>query len=315
MEIGGYLSLETFELKSYYPNLYALNLARTTLVYLLDALDCKSVFVPYYLCDSVTNRLSKDGINLTYYYLDDNLMPIIDSPLPDDAYLLLVNHYGQLTDEKIIALKDNYTRVIVDHTQSFFQRPISGVPTFYSVRKFFGVSDGAYLATDIAMPAITEQDVSKDRMGHILGRFEEDASTHYQTLHDICQTFADESVKKMSRLTENLLNVIDYEDVRQKRNDNYQILDDLLGQYNQLNFVTPDGPLAYPFLCKDGAAFRVALAKQKIYVPIYWNNVLDDVAEDTLEYQYASNILVLPIDQRYGEAEMRIVAEAVLALL
>ena len=315
MEIGGYLGLESFESNSYYPNLYALNLARTTLVYLLSALKCKSIFVPYYLCDSVTNRLETEGILLTYYHLDDNLMPVMQTPLPKDSYILLVNHYGQLTDEKILTLQDKYTRIIVDHTQSFYQRPLAGVPTFYSVRKFFGVSDGAYLSTDIDLPALQQQDISKDRMGHILGRFEENAAKHYTTLHDVVGTFSDEPIKKMSRLTQNILGAIDYQKVRDKRNENYQLLATMLNEHNPLNFIVPDAPFAYPFLCLDGDKFRRALAKHKIYVPTCWNNVIDNLAKNTIEYQYAANILVLPIDQRYGKSEMQTLADTLLTLL
>ena len=315
MEIGGYLSLEAFEPKPYYPDLCALNLGRTAITYLLEALKAKTLFAPYYLCDSVTNACKQKGFEVLPYYLNDNLSPFYNDELPPDAYILLVNHYGQLTDDKIIALKERYQRVIVDNTQSFFQRPVPGVPTFYSCRKFFGISDGAYLYSDVPLPELAQQDISRDRMKHILGRFEGNAADYYDSMLETAHSYANEPVKRMSSLTANILGAIDYEDVRQKRNANYRILDAHLGEYNELPFITPDGPLAYPFLCRDGAAFRKALAQHKIYVPTYWNNVIDTMDETTIEYKYAANILVLPIDQRYGEAEMKFIADTMLSLL
>lgn len=41
--------------------------------------------------------------------------------------------------------------IILDNTQSFFQKPISGIDTIYSCRKYFGVPDGAYLSTNILL--------------------------------------------------------------------------------------------------------------------------------------------------------------------
>lgn len=315
MEIGGYLGLEVFESKPYYPNLYALNLARTALVYLLEGLKCKSIFVPYYLCDSIGVACEQKGLEVLYYCLEDNLLPALNEELPKDAYLLLTNHYGQLTNDKIIVLKEKYERIIVDNTQSFFQRPVDGVPTFYSCRKFFGVSDGAYLYSNIELPPLKEQDESHDRMAHILGRFEGRAGDYYQAMLNTAASYTGADVKKMSRITANILGTINYEDVRKKRNENYRVLDSYLGTYNTLPFTTPDGPLAYPFFHPDAATIRKNLSSQRIYVPTYWSNVIENMGEDTIEYQYAANILVLPVDQRYSKTTMQTVADAVLKLL
>ena len=315
MEIGGYLGLEDLKAKPYYPDLYALNLARTALVYLLETLKVKTIFVPYYLCDSVGAACERKGFETLYYYLDDDLLPDFHDELPKDAYMLLVNHYGQLTNDKIATLQEKFERVIVDNTQSFFQRPVTSVPTFYSVRKFFGVSDGAYLYSPVELPKIQEQDESHDRMKHILGRFEGSASDYYQDMLDVAHAYYNEDVKQMSNITANILGAIDYEAVRQKRNDNYRTLDAYLGQYNTLPFTAPDGPLSYPFFHPEAPAIRKQLATEGIYSPTYWSNVIDTMDEETIEYQYAANILALPIDQRYGEAEMKIVADAVLGLL
>ena len=69
----------------------------------------------------------------------------------------------------------------MDHTHAFFQKPLPGVDTLYSCRKFLGVSDGAYLSTDAELePEKKPLDHSMGRMEHILGRYEYDAGTFYQ---------------------------------------------------------------------------------------------------------------------------------------
>ena len=42
-----------------------------------------------------------------------------------------------------------------------------------------------------------------------------------------------------------------------------------------------------------------------------WPNVLEDVEYGTLEYRYATDILPLPCDQRYGMEDMNRIVEAV----
>lgn len=328
-EIGGYFGLEEFSGCEYYPDLYRINLGRTALLYLLENISCRRLLVPRLLCDSMTEMCRRHGIPLEYYSQDRTLCPVLQAPLQPGDWLLLVNYYGQLTDERILEAKETFGRVIVDHTHSFFQRPLRGIPTLYSCRKFFGLPDGAYLSTDFLLPPIAEQDVSCRRMNHILGRYEETASAHYQELHETAAAYYSEEIRSMSRLTRNLLRGIDYGSARRKRNENYQTLEQLLGPVNPVSplyrgpripeapaaFRQPDGPLAYPFYCADGIALRKALAKEKIYVPTYWGNVIDACPPSSAEYQCAANILALPCDHRYGRPEMERVAGAVTELL
>ncbi|MFR0789357.1 MAG: hypothetical protein ACLSHW_00770 [Lachnospiraceae bacterium] len=76
----------------------------------------------------------------------------------------------------------------------------------------------------------------------------------------------------------------------------------------------PDGPFAYPYYHKNGIALRKALAKEKIFVPTNWSNVIRDCTPDSYEYQWAADILPLPCDQRYGKEEMQRIADVIHAL-
>ena len=118
--------------------------------------------------------------------MDEGLHPVLEErTLPEGEYLYLVNYYGQLTDDKIRKYKKIYGNIIVDHTHAFFQKPLPGVDTLYSCRKFLGVSDGAYLSTDAELePEKKPLDHSMGRMEHILGRYEYDAGTFYQKMLD-----------------------------------------------------------------------------------------------------------------------------------
>lgn len=312
-EIGGYLELESFTGSEYYPDLVKVNLGRTALCWLLESRNIKVLYLPYFLCDSVIDACKHSGVCVHFYHLDSALNPVLPSGflLGTQEYLYLVNYYGQLTDEKILYYKDLYKNIIVDHTHAFYQRPLSGVDTLYSCRKFFGLSDGAYLATDAVLTRGKQEDFSAERMGHILGRFEKDAGTYYQKMLDNAATYHQMEIRTMSRLTQNLLRAVDYEQIRQKRNENYRYLVELLPSASPFNQNIPDGPFAYPYYHKNGIALRKALAKEKIFVPTNWSNVLRDCPPDSLEYGWAADVLPLPCDQRYGQEEMQRIADVI----
>lgn len=310
-EIGGYFGMEDLRNQEFHSGLLALNSGSNALLYLLKARKIKKLHIPYYLCDSVSDLLRKYNYEFEYYHVDQEFQPIFDKQLEADEYLYIVNLYGQFTQEKTLALKKHYGQLILDHIQAFFQKPLPGIDTIYSCRKYFGVPDGAYLATDAVLYENLDQDVSKDRMAHILGRYEGSASDYYADFRSSNEMLSDVPLRTMSKLTHNLLGAIDYEQACRIRNENYAYLEKQLGAENPLNLTVPEGAFAYPFLVEDGIAIRNRLAEQNIYIPLLWPNVIDDCPEESIEYQYAANILPLPCDQRYGIEDMAHLVEMV----
>ncbi|HHX70071.1 MAG TPA: hypothetical protein GX708_18735, partial [Gallicola sp.] len=232
--------------------------------------------------------------------------------LCEGEYLYIVNYYGQLTNDKVNYLNQIYGKIILDNTHAFFQKPIDGIDTIYSCRKFFGVSDGAYLSTNSFLDEVIEIDISKDRMTHILGRFEGTASDYYSNFQENDASFKFEPLKYMSKLTKNILGAIDYEKVKEIRDENYAYLESKLKKMNKLRLITPEGAFAYPFYLENGVEIRKKLAAKKIYIPTLWPNVLEDTPESSLEYDYAANILPLPCDQRYGIEDMKYMINKIL---
>ena len=312
-EIGGYLELEEAGGQEYYQELYGVNLGRTALLLLMEARNCKKIYLPCYLCDSVTEVCEKSQAEVEFYHMDKNLRPVLEErKLPEGEFLYLVNYYGQLTDSKIREYKEIYGNIMVDHTHAFFQKPLAGVDTLYSCRKFLGVSDGAYLSTDAVLNLEEKPlDHSMERMEHILGRYEYDAGTFYQKMLDNAADYHGMEIRRMSRLTRNLLRAIDYTEIKAQREKNYHMLAELLPSENVFTQVIPEGPFAYPYYHKNGCKLRKWLAGRKIFVPTNWRNILDNFEKDSMEYDWAANVLPLPCDQRYGEEEMRYMAQSI----
>lgn len=312
-EIGGYFGLERFSGREYHSGLIALNNGRCCLLYLLKARNIRKLWLPRYLCDSVSGICARYGFKFDYYSIGPDFLPADEVHLEENEYLYVVNYFGQLSNLQAQALKNRYGRIIFDNVHAFFQPPVPGIDTIYSCRKFFGVPDGGYLSTDITLPEALEKDLSRDRMKHILGRFEGAASEYHADFKSNDQRFQTLPLRQMSELTHNLLRAIDYDSTIARRNDNFSALHRALGHINPLPLHTPDGPYAYPFYCENGMEVKKALARQKIYVATLWPNVLE--TGSPLEQDYTRNILPLPCDQRYDARDMQRVADAILEIM
>ena len=302
-EIGGYFGLEQFTGAEYHAGLLAVNTACGGLEYLLRARGIKKLYLPYYLCSSVSRRCEQCGCAYEYYHVGRDFLPVFDKELGEAEYLYVVNYYGQLDRETAIALQRRYRNVIWDNVQAFFQHPVAGLDTLYSCRKFFGVPDGAYVSTDARLPGELERDISMGRVKHLLGRFEENAGAYYRDFQRNEEALEDLPLREMSSLTHNLLRAVDYALVMRRREENYLLLQAALGPVNPLRLRLPMGPYAYPWYCEQAVELRARLVKEGIFIPTLWPNVL--ALEKGVERELAEKILPLPCDQRYDAADMR----------
>lgn len=310
-EYGGYIELEIFHGKLFHEKAIALNCGRGALEYLCEAKKIKKLYLPYFLCSSVPNLCKKVGVEYSYYRIDKDFKPLFQQKLDNDEWLYVVNFYGQLDNNYLHSLKQTFDRIIVDNAQSYFQLPADGVDTLYTCRKYFGVADGAFLYTDTRLDREIPRDESFERMHFLLGRYEHSANEFYGEYVANNKLFATEPIKKMSKLTENLLRGVNYDAVAQKRQENFDCLNAALGNINELKLKSVYGAFMYPLLIKDGAAIRKILQKEKIYIPTLWPNVMEECDQNSLEYRYAADILPVPVDQRYDKEDMKYLVEVI----
>lgn len=309
-EIGGYIELDTCRHAMLHEDAILLNCGRNALAYLLEAKGIKKLYLPYFLCDSVANVCKKYGVEVAFYHIGENWLPK-DLVIDGDAWLYIVNFYGQITREDLARLAAAYRNIIIDNAQAYFDAPLANVDTLYTCRKFFGVSDGAVLYTNSKLERSLEIDESFNRIHYVLGRYERTASEFYEEAARNNDIFDNEPIKEMSRLTKNLLRSIDYEYVKQVRTNNFAYLHEKLREVNKLNIRLIEGAFMYPLLIDDGMKIRKQLQQMKIYIPTLWPNVLEECEPDTLEYKFAAEILPIPVDQRYGFKDMEYLVEVI----
>lgn len=299
--VGGYFSLELPVFPEYHADAIALNSGRFCLEYILRCRKYTKLFVPYYTCDSVIEPIKKLGIKYEFYHIDKLYHIVNDVSLKNNEALIYTNYWG-LQDVYCHELVSQYGKqLILDYTQAFYSRPISGIDTFYSCRKFFGVPDGGYLYTDAVADFAVEDDFSWQRMDSLVKRIDISPEEGYEDFHKTSVLFHSMPIRRMSNFTKRMMNGINYECVAQQRIDNYNFLFDHLGGRELYD---GEVPMVFPYETEKGQALRKLLILNKVFVAKYWPNVDEWCDTDSEACWMANHILPLPIDQRYVEADM-----------
>ena len=307
-EIGGYLELERFSGPMLHEGALALSSGRACLSYLIEQRGIRKIALPDFNCDVVAAACRAHGVQIRTYRVGMDLRPE-DTQTEEDEWFYLVNFYGQLTEEELRSYAARFPKLITDNAHAYFDRPLPGVDTFYTCRKFLGVPDGGFLYTDAPARELPA-DESHERMDFVLGRFERPAGEFFASASRNNDELSAEP-KRMSALTRNLLHAVDYDRVRDTRTQNFRILHEALGRYNRLCLRETEGAYAYPLMRPEGQALRRRLIEKKIYVSKLWPNVPEEQPADSAASRLAEQILPLPCDQRYGAEEMAFIIDAV----
>lgn len=332
-EYGGYLPLETKIDEDYFSkygsdHVVRTNSAKAAIYFAVQKMKPIKLYVPYYMCNSVLHMLAGSGVCVEKYWLNDELLPALEkTDLKEENTqtigILLVNYFGVM-DQKISQLVGQYKNVIIDNSHAFFCSPIlrEDVYNVYSCRKFVGVPDGGYLVSKTPLSLELEPDRIGHHFSYLVISPEYSMNEAYTEKIESDKYFYD-NYKGMSRISQGLLSSVDYEFIKQKREENFNMLHGLLKAYNQFLIEGNNtAPYLYPFRPKknykgntiDVAALKKSLVAQKIYTPTLWRELITSEYEETLEYQISKNTVFLPIDQRYDVQDMEYLAQTVLTL-
>lgn len=299
-EIGGYLGLECKRKNLYHKNGIFLNSARNALRHIVRVYAIKKMHVPSYTCPVVFETLKAENCKISLYEIDENFFPIFSS-IDRNEFILYNNWFG-ICGKNVNKLVKIYPKLIIDNAQSFYSYP-KGLASFYSPRKFFGVPDGGILFCCQVANWEYDVDVSYDRCMHLLKRLDVGAGAGYSDFIENEELLKNQPIRKMSNLTKNLLENIDYEDAKRCRLDNFRYLDAHLNNELALDLAEDDVPMVYPYLTKD-AGLRDKLIKDGIFVAKYWPGLSGSA-------RWVDYLLPLPIDHRYDVEDMNTILQMI----
>lgn len=321
MEIGSFIELDIKNTGEHYntENCIRLNAARGGIYHSCKLYGVNKLYLPYYVCPSVVDFLTKHDVELIFYSVNELFMPQLTTNESDSA-VLIVNYFGIFSKDFITKMAENYVHVIIDNSQSFYSLPIENCANVYSPRKFFGVPDGCYVLGSFSDKSYLDypQDLSSQTAGFLLKRIELGCSKVYAERMINEERIEQSDVLRMSVLTQTILSGIDYEAIRIKRLNNFNIAHALFESINLINptrFFNADSvPMVYPLVVRQ-ADLADQLAKQHIYTGRWWKHVLRRVEPDSFEAFMSEYMIPVPIDQRYGLREIRIIAETIQNLI
>lgn len=316
--IGGYFELADYE-EGIFPHHKGilLNTGRNALEYILRSIrEVKGIYVPYYTCEVVLEPLKKLHIPWIFYHIND-LFEIVEEIHPDKNEYIIANNYFGIKDAYIQRLAENYgDHLIIDCAQALFFAPLSGIKSFYSTRKYVGVADGgvAYLGShQDGHVLVNEMECTADHDKHLFIRKQFGAETGFAEYQKNETKLDNQPIRWMSDTTRMILDHIDYDKIIARRRNNFQILHEALKEKNSIQLPKLDTfscPMVYPFMPKTESDLRKKLIENKVFAAKYWPNV-HQVDDYETEYNFATKIVPIPCDQRYGKEEM----ETIIAII
>jgi len=317
-EYGGYLPLELDRRKEYYLKnadyeVRKYNSGRCAIYQAVKDSLASRVWLPIYLCDTVSNFLERKNVTVEFYNIDQDFLPV-NIELNDEDIVVWTTYFGMASKNKIERIIKKYPHLIIDNTQSFFLPPQKNVYNVYSCRKFFGVPDGSYLISDTFKKSDEKLPKSNSvkTLQYLVDSIESSTNGAYAESLENEERITGEDVMAMSHFTERVLSSVDYGQNQRVRLDNFEVYNSMLGGVNELKFSNPENaPMIYPLLVKS-EGLRHELVAKKIYVPQWWKKVIDDSRSNDWERYLSKYLIPLPIDQRYCKEDMEYISGLVL---
>lgn len=292
-EIGGFIKFYLNKTGEYHSKAYKINLARHTFNFIAKANNFKKLYIPKYISNTVYDNLN---IPYEFYDIDENFYPILERLNSKQEALVYVNYFG-VNNKNVKKLIKKFPKIIIDNAHAFYNK-INSQNTLYSARKFFGVSDGSYFYSKKKLKLNhLKEDLSYLNIIPLLKKIELGSNKSYSDFLKIENKFNKSKPKKMSKLTSDILNSINYRKDIYLRKKNFDYLHFKLGKVNELKFsqLKECVPMCYPFLNKKNNIPE--LIKKKFYVPRYYRNSKKFFLKNSFENYLIDKLVCIPIHQ------------------
>ena len=215
-----------------------------------------------------------------------------------------------------------------DMTQSYYLQSHDTLTDYIigSLRKWYPVPDGGFVTTNhkIGTGAVIKDNYfSTERSSCLTNKWrylyrqdtlENKALTkqNYLAQNRQLEDWLDHMnhVSSISSISVSILQGIIEEDYKKKRNENYNILYSGLKDMKCLSYPFKEHnkdtvPLYFPIYTRNRESLQFCLREHDIYAPVLWpiGKANEKILNEQEKFIYSS-LLALPMDARYGEAEM-----------
>lgn len=346
MEIGGAFAIQEtgtpqadtiFHWLSAYETVYT-DSGRSAARLLSAALPEGPVLLPAYICGSVCDCFS--GRLLRFFRLTETLQfdwEDLFRHLDGSAVLYLHYFNGALPEESHLRhLRAEAQRrgivIVEDSTHSIFSAPLTiGDYGVCSLRKWFPIPDGGVLYGNRlpTIPRPVQGDAPRCpeiyqamewKARYLQGGEPESLNLAYRAAFTAGEHSLDRQQRcyRLSAASRAVLEDCSVGAIAAARRENYRVLQRALRSLPGLRPVGIPGegdcPLFFPVRLNNRDEVRSHLQSEKIYCPVHWpmEGVL---AENRESVQYSHEELSLPIDQRYGKADMQRLGNALRKLM
>lgn len=344
MELGSEFNLSLSELRLTEDNLFRyldvfpytiyFDSGRSALRYIAYNIPRGNItLLPEFICESVISCLNKNRI--AFYKIEPNfeinLESIEELITPDVKVIFLMHYFGMVQPEdklkELRRLAEEYQIVIIeDTTHSIFSKIRTiGDYVISSIRKWMPIPKGGvlYVAKDalrlrkLEILKSTENERANGMilkelfLNHFL-----DCNSEYRKIFAACENALDKQndIYRLSDFSEFVINCTNIEEIVLKRKRNYNFLIKQLETFDLfpacwLN--SEDCPFVVPIRVPQRDDFRKYLMDHRIYCAVHWP--FDGMMKEKRSFaiENANSLLSLPIDQRYGEDEMRYMAKII----
>jgi len=278
------------------------------------------VWVPSYICPSVGSAIAQLGLTALVYSDQPGRTAWADGPQPAAGDLLIIVHYFGVLNRPALQWLDSEPRrdwmVLEDCVQSPYSKEVGerGDYAIASLRKWWPAPDGAIVSSTGALraPALlsaNEGFVGRRVAAKLLRGVAGDESTYLRWLAESEQLLEHDEPRHPSWVSLQLLAGADVDAADSVRRGNWSELAGGLKRHPQVvslfdHLHALETPLAYPILVSASARdpLRRHLQAAQIYCPVHWPMHSNSADADL---DLSRRILSLPLDQRYGPADMR----------
>lgn len=292
---------------------------RTALYQLLRQLGCcRRVWLPDYLCPSVSQAVDKAGYCRRYYSLTEDLRPNLDTiGASGDDIILVVNYFG-MTDCRpaICSLREALPDVLIleDDVQAWyaFDAGTEADYAFTSLRKTFAVPDGGLIrrrdgtSLSLNLPEENRFAALKIEGAMLKARRSPDTDDriYLRMLEAAEQQIDDAYEAAMSAAGQRLWAAMDTAEVARCRRSNALQLTEGLRRIGIEPLLTPtedEVPLFLPIRTARRDELRRHLFAHEVYCPNHWPATSGSPYPSG---DLGGKELSLIVDQRYGAADM-----------